>query len=158
MASSGKTEKLGLSLWEAEDRPQRTDFREDNEKLEELVGGHLTNTAMHLTTNEKNFVRSPFAIMSYTGDGTKSRTFSYPSFRSPRLMLVFAKKAPPMKVVDGKACVYFAVGNSTLGASSGLTINFSNWLVSQQPVNENTAGYRYCLNESGREYGVVFIQ
>lgn len=158
MASSEKTKKLGLSLWKAEDKPQRTDFRQDNEKLEELVGGHLADAALHLTASEKNFVKTPFAVLTYTGNGAQSRTFYYPSFRNPRLILIYARNAPPVKIADSKACLYSAVGNTTWGGSSGLTVNLSNWVVSQQPAGENTAGYRYCLNENGREYVTIIIQ
>lgn len=59
MASSEKSGNLGLNLWLASDRPVRADFVEDNRIIDEEVGGHLANGAIHVTQNEKIKSRRP---------------------------------------------------------------------------------------------------
>ena len=65
MASSEKSGNLGLNLWLASDRPVRADFVEDNRIIDEEVGGHLANGAIHVTQNEKNKITAPYAVKMY---------------------------------------------------------------------------------------------
>lgn len=49
MASSNKTDRLGLNLWDELDKPKREDFCKDNEIIEEALSGHLENMGIHVT-------------------------------------------------------------------------------------------------------------
>ncbi len=49
MSSTNKTEKLMLNLWEADDKPKRQDFNEDNIRLEAAITEHSENSSLHVT-------------------------------------------------------------------------------------------------------------
>ncbi len=106
MASSGKTEKLGLSLWEAADMPERLDFRQDNEKLERLVGGHLQDETLHLTTPQKEFITRPYWLSRYAGSGAKERLTVLPDV--PEGVIILCMDNPPsLTGEDGKIQIYW---------------------------------------------------
>ena len=157
MASSGKSKFLGLSLWEETDRPERLDFRQDNEKLEEILSGHLYDSFIHLTQDQKRFVNDPFAIGMYTGNGEPIRTFSYPF--PPKLLLIFAKRPkPPLAFKNGMALIYAAVGNPSYDGTAGLRMRQKEYDVFQQTEEEAENGFRCCLNELGMYYNVMILR
>ncbi len=73
--SSNHTEHYSLSQWEAEDKVLRTDFNEDNEKIDGALKG---------LTQSRN---CQFHCITYKGDGQLSRTLSFPK-RPVFLMIV----------------------------------------------------------------------
>ncbi len=162
MASSAKSEKLGLSLWEPEDAPRREDFRQDNEKLEELVGGHLENAALHLTATEKSYLKRPAYMTYYTGNGSSSRNFTvYSGFKNPNLVAVYAYQKPPAIIKDGVIWNYVALGSAKTpySGSGGLKLGDMWVAVTQNTEEEGIAnGYRICLNEKGTIYVIVMVQ
>ncbi len=158
MASSGKTEKLGLSLWEAGDKPERLDFRQDNERLEELVASHLFDASQHLTSEEKAWVKRPFYIYEYTGIGTAARAFYYTDpVTSPRFMICYARDDAPYCVRDGEFLIYAAWGTAKYSGTPGLVVGEKTFTVCQQQDGKETDGYRYCLNEAGKKYVAIVI-
>lgn len=158
MAASGKTKRLGLCLWEPTDKPQRTDFREDNEKLEELVGAHLAQAALHLTSAEKSYVKAPLDLITYTGNGMTTRSMLYSRFKNPSFMLVFAQGKPPVEPENGGVKVYFAVSSTNKGGTVGLSADSSAWVVRQQTAADAGSGFRYCMNEPGVAYTAVIFR
>ena len=64
MAATNHSTTLGLSLWEQTDCPEWADFLQDNQKLEQLAGGHISNAALHLTAEEKQFLSQRTALVS----------------------------------------------------------------------------------------------
>lgn len=158
MAASGKTKRLGLCLWEAADKPQRTDFREDNEKLEELVGAHLAQAALHLTTAEKSYVKAPMDIITYTGNGMTSRSMLYSRFKNPSFLVVFAQGKPPVEPENGGVKLYFAMSSVNRGGTAGLNAGSSSWTVRQQAAADAGSSFRYCMNETGVAYTAVVFR
>lgn len=156
MASSGKTSKLGLSLWEETDKPERLDFRQDNEKVESVVGGHIADYMLHLTSTEKAFVRQPVSVTTYQGNGAAARTFNF-DFR-PDLILVYAQNSPPFRVVNGVVELYSAAGHYLRSCTAGLRCDRYGYTVYQQAEGTSTNGARNCLNESGKTYTVILVQ
>ena len=157
MASAKKTSSLGLNLWEETDKPERLDFVQDNQKLEELVGAHLNSTALHLTTEEKERAKTPYKIFSFIGDGQARRPYNL-SFE-PSLIFVFATLKPDGIVENGLHSVYRAVKFGAF-ATPGLESNGIRIYLTQQTEEEALAsetGYRLRLNEKGVNYfGVYF--
>lgn len=79
---------------------------------------HALNEEIHLTEKEKQFVRTPFAMGTYIGNGQKTRDICLEF--SPRLLLVFAASLPPVIVSEqGKVCCRYGF-SCTEGASRGL--------------------------------------
>ncbi len=60
MASTNKTENIGLNLWTADDIPKRADFVSDNEKIDAALM-NIKESGMK------------FSLQSYTGNGKKSK-------------------------------------------------------------------------------------
>ncbi len=154
MASSSKTSRLGLSLWEASDRPERLDFRQDNEKLESLVGVHIKDAMKHLTTAEKERVQRPYDIYTYTGDGKSQRSYYY-NF-TPSLALVFAVGKPPVQQREGGVDIYCAVAIG-MNSTAGMSMESSRLLLFQQTESQAQNGMRLRLNESGVSYVLAMI-
>ena len=87
--ASGQTENFGLSQWAAEDQVIRTEFNEDNAKIDAVLA-------------EISSALSKIVTGTYTGNGTDSRTIS----------LGFAPKAVYVchqsgKLYDGNGNYYF---------------------------------------------------
>lgn len=164
MASSGKSEKLGLSLWEAGDRPERLDFRQDNEKLEETVGGHLADTALHLSQTEKSFLGAPYWKFVYIGNGKEKLTaHAFSKLPLPGLILVLANGRPPtMPGENGKVDAYWDFYSYYFNkypehylGGGGITMNIENHDVSFANVEGDVMNVK--LNEKGVYYIAYFL-
>ena len=94
MAATNHSATLGLSLWEATDCPQRADFLQDNQKLEQAVGGHIQNSGLHLSTQEKQYLAQRAAVLTYTGTGSGAASVTLPFL--PRKLTVSAQGKPPL--------------------------------------------------------------
>ncbi len=80
--SSNHTEHYSLSQWEAEDKVLRTDFNEDNEKIDEVLGAHAVRL-----DKLGNCGIEHFAYVGNDGYGTASPTVIRFS-RQPVMLLV----------------------------------------------------------------------
>lgn len=94
MAATNHSTTLGLSLWEQTDCPEWADFLQDNQKLEQLAGGHISNAALHLTAEEKQFLSQRTALVSYVGTGSGAASVTLPFL--PRKLTVSAQGKPAM--------------------------------------------------------------
>lgn len=157
MVSSAKSEKLGLSLWEAGDRPERLDFRQDNEKLESLVGGHIANQLLHLTAEEKEFLQRSYWTITYVGTGARWQTI-YGQTRLPQLVMVLCESRPPVLIdSEGKVTAYtdfwFKPGSAsskpTYGGGAVLVDAGQKYIAFQ---NQTGDSFNRNLNEKGQYY------
>lgn len=160
MASSAKSEKLGLSLWEASDMPERLDFRGDNEALENLVGGHLGDTTKHLEAAEKQFVKAPYFIDSHSGTGMQIRNKSYGLTKIRLAIVIGVGHAPVEYDANGKAHVYWDVcavnsGYVVMGRG-GIKINSPRNVITYSKTLED--GTVLHLNDSGTTYLMILVQ
>lgn len=169
MAASEKSERLGLSLWEATDKPERMDFRTDNERLEELVGGHIADAALHLTAAQKNFLKLPYKIISYNGTGDKQ--FNQIGPFVPDAMFVMCTDMPPViKNSDGKYEIYWDYwvrdssgtgkayyGLGGVGLSNPNNPKDTSYFKRSQASTTN-ADLIYKMNEKGKKYVAIFLR
>lgn len=151
MASSNKSENLGLNLWIGSDRPVRADFVEDNRIIDEEVGGHIANGAIHVTQNEKNKIAAPYTMKMYAGTGAAS--FTYTLDFSPGLVLVYKKNAPLSLSASGDTIINGGFAAQTYGGSTGISLSANQVTVTQQ--NTASLGMRCNLNESGGQYIII---
>ena len=93
MAATYHTTHLGLSLWAQTDCPQWVDFLQDNQKLDQQVGGHIQDSALHLTAEEKQYLSQRSASVTYTGTGSGTQSVTLPFL--PRKLTVLAQGKPP---------------------------------------------------------------
>ena len=78
MPSTEKTPNLGLNSWLADDKPKRVDFVEDNNIIDEKLGGHLSDSSAHLSESDREKLSSPVYKTSYSGTGTATKNITLP--------------------------------------------------------------------------------
>lgn len=150
MASSKKTANLGLNNWTETDCPKRSDFVSDNQIIDNLVGNHIKDSSLHLTSSEKDRVSVPFDINTYygTGEASTELQFNY----SPKFVIV-CKKNSPLQTSKSSNIVINAAIASTVGVSGGIKISNKTVTVKQSATAEN--GIMYNLNDSNSEYMII---
>ena len=157
MAASSTSTVLGLSLWAQTDCPEWADFLQDNQKLEQLAGGHISNAALHLTAEEKQFLSQRTALMSYVGTGSGAASVTLPF--SPRKITVFAQGKPLMAPrADGGWDVFSQVwlsGEEAAYGTGGITVT-GEGLTAQLAEGAFTGetGLYHALNRAGVTYVV----
>ena len=163
MASSNKTEKLGLSLWNSTDRPERMDFVKDNEILEQALGEHLANSLLHVDPGKKDFLDQPFWIQTATGTSSDSRYA--PAGGLPKLIIQMCTSYPPVVPrPDGKLDVYwdffYTLDETYKNTYSLGGLDFDTkekrWVCHSRtsPVNKNLVMH---MNDQGLTYVVLFL-
>ena len=151
MATSNYTANLHLSAWAETDRPKRADFVSDNNIIDTQLGGHIADTDIHLTAQEKAKISEPFVLNVYSGTGESSRTINL-SFQ-PKIAIVFKRGVPFVTYSSGVNSVNAAVGCYGHGCSEGISISSSGVVVTQSATA--TDGVKICLNENGSQYTII---
>lgn len=163
MASSEKSQRLGLSLWKASDRPERLDFRQDNERLELLLGNHLEGAAQHLTPDQKTFLEKPYWLQSYCGTGYS--TMNYTLQTVPKAVIVLCSGYPPtMPRADGRQDVYWDYwadvgGNQVTAGLGGVTVDLERKRLTmiQGESEANRDRMYHQMNAKGVWYTIIYI-
>lgn len=74
MASTYKTNYLGLNKFVGSDKPKMDDFNFDNETLDQKFQEHV-QSSLHITEEERQMLgKSNYVIGTYTGNGESPRT------------------------------------------------------------------------------------
>ena len=157
MPSSNKTRYLNLNFWAETDRPMRNDFNLDNGIVDQVVGTHIENDEIHLSSTEKSFIKKPYSTMIYLGDGENSRSFT---LTEPVSFAVVYAQGKPFSVFSSADSVvknYSAVAHKEIGASAGFLLmsDGTGFTVKQ---TEATQGYSVNLNENGVQYKVIMFR
>ena len=158
MAASSYSTILGLSLWNQTDCPKLADFLQDNQKLEQLAGGHIANSALHLTAEEKQFLSQRTALLTYTGTGSGGASVTLPFL--PRRLTVYAQGKPSLLPrsdggwdvfsqvwLQGEGSASYGTGGISVAADT-LTAQLS------EGVFSGETGLYHALNRSGVTYVV----
>ena len=163
MASSNKTDKLGLSLWESTDRPERMDFVKDNEILDQALGEHLANSLIHFSANQKSFLELPFWFERFSGTSSSSRSSTVKAL--PKLIVQMCIDYPPVVPrSDGKLDVYWDflytdnenyTSTFSLGGI-GFDLKNNRWVAYSRtsPTNSNLVMH---MNDTGVKYVTLFL-
>ena len=53
MASTNKTETLGLNQWIGSDKPKMEDFNSDNRLIDTALAGHRADQTVHVSAQER---------------------------------------------------------------------------------------------------------
>lgn len=159
MASTNFTSHLSLNQWLGEDKPKRSDFNNDNKKvddgyyrLEQSLMRHAGDAALHVSATEKEkwSKGQPLQVTTYQGTGAESRTLSLGG--SPEFALVMAIGRGPVQHVDdtNDLAIYSGVA-SPQGCSQGLALVSNGIRLSNAAVGD-FYGNKIRLNESGVSY------
>lgn len=151
MSSSRFTANLGLCDWTENDRPKRADFVSDNSIIDSALGGHIADSAVHMSAEEKAKALGPFETLIYGGTGESTRTI-VTGFR-PSFAAVFKKEAPPMQYSGGVNVVNSGCASFVDGGTAGVSISRTGVVVTQDAAAVN--GVRVSLNETGCQYAVI---
>lgn len=151
MASSNYTTNLHLNAWTDSDRPKRADFVSDNSIIDTQLGGHILNSAIHLTASEKDKVDEPFVFRLYAGSGEAERTISL-NF-TPKFVMAFKRGVPPVEYSNGVNTVNSAYASYGHGSTVGISLSSSGVTVSESSSAVN--GIKVSLNESGSQYTMI---
>lgn len=151
MASTNKSENLGLNMWLPTDRPIRADFVEDNRIIDEELGGHIKNGMLHLTQSEKNKLTTPYSLKMYAGTGAAS--FTYTLDFAPSFVVVYKKNTPMFLSASSTTIVNGGFAVQTYGGSGGLALSGNQLTLTQEATA--SLGIRHNLNESGGQYIIV---
>lgn len=151
MSSNSKTPILGLNSWAGSDKPKRADFNYDNEVIDTVIGGHINNPEVHLTSEERTKLNAPFFIGHYIGDDVNTRVIDLDF--TPSLLIIFAHGAPLSAYDKTKDHVYAFGGFATpLYSTTGIYIGENNFTITDSTgvptisnfyPRLNTGGYRY---------------
>lgn len=155
MASTKKTEKLGLNSWESSDRPQRNDFNSDNLIIDTVLGTHVESSDLHLTSTEKARVSRPLVPVAYAGDGKSTYTVEL-SF-NPTAVIVYCV-GKPFAMYDsaqGVNKVYGAMAVYGAAQTAGVELAGNKVVVHQ---SEASSGVKHCLNEADAQYKIIAIR
>ena len=162
MASANKSEKLGLSLWEETDKPERADFVSDNEIIEQLLGAHLSDSTQHLTASQKNFLNRPVWVQQYIGDGASQKDIEMP-VALPGIIIVWGRNCPPWAhPTDAQyPTLYFGFATNyatnRLYSTRGLSVISNKYVRVKQDSNPGDWGVTTSLNEKNREYYICYV-
>lgn len=154
MASSSFTPNLGLSNWAAGDRPKRADFVSDNGIIDTTLGGHIADTAKHLTAGEKSWLQTPYTAIAYSGNGSAARAVT--AGFQPKAAIVYTKNAPLVEYGGGIMIAHAAVSYYGMGGSAGLSITSTGISVKQESTA--TDGVRANLNETDVQYVAILFK
>lgn len=153
MASTNHTPRLGLCQWASSDKPKRADFVSDNSIIDTALGGHIADTAIHLSAAEKEKLNESFVVRSYAGTGEPSRVITV-DFQ-PKFALVYKKNAPPVSYSSGNIIVNSAYAAYGFGGSQGLTVSSAGITVAQTSAS---GGVAVNLNENEEQYVAVIFK
>lgn len=151
MASSNFTSNLHLSAWTGSDRPKRADFVSDNNIIDTALGGHIANSGIHVTADEKARITEPYDVRIYAGSGESERTISV-GF-SPSFVIVYKRGVPPVAYSGGANVINSGYACYGHGSTTGLVLTSSGVVVTETSVNAD--GVRVSLNESGSQYTLI---
>ncbi|MCI9274086.1 MAG: hypothetical protein HFE39_09075 [Clostridiales bacterium] len=153
MPTNHKTPKLQLNSWLGTDKPMRSDFVEDNTLLDALLGGHLEDSQLHLSQQDRTALSSPFVVTLLGGTGDASRNHVLPF--APRLVLVYLRNAPFSRYDADRGCTVCNAAAAGSGSKSGgIALNGTTLTLTQsQSVPEDHIFYN--LNANGGQYACV---
>ena len=115
---------------------------------EMLCGSHVTNEAIHVTAEDKEYWNNPLQIGFYSGTGASTRTISIGY--KPKLVIVFCTENPFMTLDFSQSTANSQLGVAvenygTLGISlSSQGFKLSTSTLGAVTSSFNTVGYSYC--------------
>ena len=146
-----QTENYQLSLWDPEDRIQRTDFNSDNANIEAALTGLSTTVAAH-TAAIAQMGSCQFHTASYTGNGANGTTISQTFPKKPMAVIVVSSNGGTMVMIRGsnRATHFASASYSYLN-----TVTWGDTSVAWR--SSQSAGGEPQMNASGVTYYVLAL-
>lgn len=155
ISSTNKTENLGLNQWIGTDYPERVDFCSDNLIVDNAISEHTADSVAHVTDSERWAWNHPVSIVTYTGNGSTTRSLQINCGFTLTFGIVFPMTHTLTNTDFNNAAHsnYFGFF-SVQGSTVGLNWEKPNLTVTQSSVPITSAEYRN-YNEKGVVYLVV---
>ena len=158
LSSTNKTEKLNLNNWSGSDIPKREDFNYDNSTLDSVLGGHIEDEIVHITSTERSKWNQPYYMGTYVGNGSNSRNITLNCNFNPSWGIIFAVNLlPHLNDYNNKADYnYFGLVSSN-GSTIGVSLNNKTLTVVQSATPVSGVEYR-SYNENGTIYVYIMFR
>ena len=152
MSATNKTSYLGLSSWLGSDKPQRTDFNSDNQKIDDFASGHAADLQAHMSEEDREKFENPYYIGVYYGNGESIRTISTGCSFEPALAIVFCIDSPVQQTdfSGGFSYCYFGMA-AKRGGTAGVMLSGTDIVVDSSTAAVAEAEYTR-MNEIGETY------
>lgn len=138
--ASNYTENYGLCQWEATDQVLRTEFNEDNAKVDEALKGaaDVAQAAQALAQAAYSPENSPFAVGSYTGNGKAKRKIELEF--TPKAVLVIKSDGDTLQHATGAS--FYWGGLAVEGVNCALSVNgTSSWISGNTLISITDLGF-----------------
>lgn len=157
MPSTNKTTHFGLNNWSGTDKPKRSDFVEDNVKLDTTLHSHFTDNDLHFTAADREKFRNTAMAGFYGGTGEAKKSFAL-SF-APKGFFVFQQGAPLSYYDPARSATVVNSGFlSHHGGTAGMSLSNSKEVHMEQSQNGAVNGVFLNLNEKGKTYLYLAVQ
>lgn len=154
MASTSFTPNLGLCNWHSTDCPKRSDFVNDNNIIDRNLGGHLADSKIHVTADEKELFAHPYSVVTYVGDGNSTKTV--PIDFEPNFAIVYQMYYPSVTLdSDGSVASRFVIVGRSFSTSDAVVIKSDSIVVKQDATP--TDSVRNNFNEQGGQYVILLF-
>ncbi len=159
MPSTYKTGHLGLNRWLGSDKPKRTDFNDDNERVDAAcaqTAAHLANASVHITQEERQSWNNAIITGSYQGNELNGRTVEL-GFAPRAVFVCVGSSASPLSfTLNGELKLRMGFAAQE-GESKGVKLTQSGFTVynmSAVPPDGETLK----LNSSGFLYNYIAVR
>ena len=152
MSATNQASFLGLSSWLSGDKPQRSDFNSDNQKVDDFAAEHTSDMQHHLSDEDREKFDLPYYMGVYYGDNQASRTVATQCPFEPQLCMVFCINSAVQQSDFEIGRSVNRVGLASVrGGTPGIGISGCN--ITVQNIDAFASSDEWIrLNESGKTY------
>lgn len=158
MPTSNKTTNLNLNSWLSTDKPKREDFVSDNNIIDSILGSHIADEVMHLSTSDRESLANPFYFDILVGTGDSSYTHVLDI--EPQFVFVYLKNKPLIKYDCDNSCTVCNCGIAVAGygGTEGITLNGSYLKLNQSQSYPSEGGTYTNLNSNAGQYICIALR
>ena len=158
LSATNQTSFLGLSSWLGTDKPQRTDFNSDNEKIDNFASEHTADLKSHLSAEDREKFDQPYFMGVYFGNGKENQTIVTSCPFKPSFGFAYCLNEPWQETdFTNKASYSYAAFMATRGSMPGISISGSDLVVSNTITAVSGTEYSN-MNSNGRTYFYVLFR
>lgn len=158
MPTSNKTTNLNLNSWLSTDKPKREDFVSDNNIIDSILGSHIANEVMHLSTSDRESLANPFyfEILGGTGDISYTHVLDI----EPQFVFVYLKNKPLINYDCDNSCTIcnYGIAVAKYGGTGGIRLDGSYLTLNQSQVYPSEGGTYINLNSNEGQYICIALR
>ncbi len=158
MGSTNTTANLHLSSWTETDKPQRIDFINDNNIIDSVLGNHIADTSVHISTEEKQLLKNQVTVHQYLGSGSGTQDIEF-TF-TPKAVICYCLNEPLCKVNSSEINIIYSGMATAKGTTGGISLSENTVTITQtdSSINLNPGECSYQLNARNKRYVLILIK